>query len=45
LTHHGDEWKYGLERQAEEKQEELRDKAARGELLTVRDVMTIAGGK
>lgn len=41
LTHHGDEWKYELEKEAEEKEEELREKVVRGELLTVRDLMTM----
>lgn len=37
LTHEGDDWRYELEKEAERRAEELRAKAKRGELLTVRD--------
>lgn len=37
LTHKGDDWRYELEKEAERRAEELRAKAKRGELLTVRD--------
>lgn len=39
-THTGDEWYYELEEEAEEKLNELRAKVNRGELVTVRDMMT-----
>ncbi|XHG04905.1 hypothetical protein AWENTII_008159 [Aspergillus wentii] len=37
LTHSGDDWRFKLELEAEEKVEGLREKKERGELLTVRD--------
>ncbi|ODM17807.1 hypothetical protein SI65_06595 [Aspergillus cristatus] len=37
LTHSGDDWRFAIEEEAEEKIQELKEKAARGELLTVRD--------
>ncbi|RMZ37292.1 hypothetical protein AFCA_004374 [Aspergillus flavus] len=40
LTHGGDEIPYDLEEVAEEKLHELRQKVERGELVTVRDIMT-----
>lgn len=40
LTHQGDDWRFEIEEEAEEKIKELREKAARGELLTVRDFLT-----
>ena len=40
LTHQGDDWRFEIEEEAEEKIKELRDKAARGELLTVRDFLS-----
>ncbi|EIT81664.1 sulfite oxidase, molybdopterin-binding component [Aspergillus oryzae 100-8] len=40
LTHGGDEIPYDLEEVAEEKLNELRQKVERGELVTVRDIMT-----
>ncbi|KAL3481450.1 hypothetical protein BJX99DRAFT_219041 [Aspergillus californicus] len=39
LTHKGDDWRFELEREGEEKIAELKGKVARGELLTVRDFM------
>lgn len=39
-THTGDEWTHELEEVAEEKLNELREKVNRGELVTVRDIMT-----
>lgn len=37
LTHIGDDWRFEIEEEAEEKIEELKEKAAGGKLLTVRD--------
>lgn len=37
LTHTGDDWRFEIQEEAEEKIEELKEKAARGKLLTVRD--------
>ncbi|KAL2868951.1 putative nitrate reductase [Aspergillus lucknowensis] len=39
LTHSGDDWRFVLEEEAEEKIQELREKVERGELLTVRDFL------
>ncbi|KAL5042073.1 hypothetical protein BDW71DRAFT_217264 [Aspergillus fruticulosus] len=39
LTHPGDDWRFVLEEEAEEKIAELRGKVERGELLTVRDIL------
>lgn len=39
LTHPGDDWRFEIEEEAEEKIQELREKSARGELLTVRDFL------
>lgn len=40
LTHDGDELPYDLEEIAEERLNELRKKVKKGELVTVRDIMT-----
>ncbi|EAW12912.1 putative nitrate reductase [Aspergillus clavatus NRRL 1] len=39
LTHESDDWRYELEKEAEQHAAELRAKAQRGELLTVRDFL------
>lgn len=39
MTHSGDDWRYEIEQEAAEKIEELRQLAADGNLLTVRDFM------
>ncbi|KAL4812038.1 hypothetical protein BDW67DRAFT_179096 [Aspergillus spinulosporus] len=39
LTHSGDDWRFVLEEEAEEKIAELKGKVERGELLTVRDFL------
>ncbi|KAL4757673.1 putative nitrate reductase [Aspergillus foveolatus] len=39
LTHSGDDWRFVLEEEAEEKITELKRKVERGELLTVRDFL------
>ncbi|KAL6229260.1 hypothetical protein BDW75DRAFT_249970 [Aspergillus navahoensis] len=39
LTHSGDDWRFVLEEEAEEKIAELKAKVERGELLTVRDIL------
>lgn len=40
LTHPGDDWRFEIQEEAVEKIQELREKASRGELLTVRDFLT-----
>lgn len=37
LTHEGDDWRYEIEKEAEEKADELKKMVAEGNLLTVRD--------
>lgn len=37
FTHEGDDWRYEIEKEAEEKSEELKKMVAMGNLLTVRD--------
>ncbi|KAL2818642.1 hypothetical protein BJX63DRAFT_419178 [Aspergillus granulosus] len=39
LTHSGDDWRFALEEEAEEKIRELQEKVEKGELLTVRDFL------
>lgn len=39
MTHSGDDWRWEIEKEAEEKIEELKEMAAKGNLLTVRDYM------
>jgi len=39
LTHPGDDWRFELEEEAEEKIHELQEKVDKGELLTVRDFL------
>ncbi|KAL3448342.1 hypothetical protein BJX65DRAFT_317526 [Aspergillus insuetus] len=39
LTHPGDDWRFALEEEAEEKIRELQEKVDKGELLTVRDFL------
>lgn len=39
MTHTGDDWRFEIEQEAEEKMGELREMAAKGNLLTVRDFM------
>lgn len=40
LTHAGDDWRFELEKESEEKIQELQAKRDRGELLSVRDFMS-----